>query len=185
MATPLHTPRRHTVFIGQHGRQGPYLFVKMSTTILEIKMTRQPAFAIRLCISAADNIQVRIPIDIRIEKHSIHPFAPPVPAKYSRIPSNKFSVGSLDQQASRLAPRATDKQVIQPILIDIRHRHLRPPAGFKMRNEVLFLKVQVSILPVLPTHPDKSADILERRLPPRKKISIPKKTVSFLLPENH
>src|SRR5205085_10507875 len=70
---------------------------------------------------------------------------------------------SLDQQRARLTLGAADEHVVQPVAVDIAHRHHRPFGRDELRDQGLAVEVGEFVLPMNVGQLDAVADVREER----------------------
>ena len=84
------------------------------------------------------------------QKQGVHFFRGRIFVEYGGICRFELTIGLLDQQLPCLSAGAADVDIIQRVMVDIRHGDPWSAVGQHMRNEVLLVIIEEIIFPVFP-----------------------------------
>src|SRR6185312_12755547 len=108
---------------------------------------------------------------------------PRIAGKHRSVGSNKMPALSLDEQRPRLPASATNKKIVEPIVVDIGDGQLRPACRFLVRDQILLLEIVKAIFLVPPAQLHLRTYVLQRHRSPRKPPIINKSRRRIPLPD--
>src|SRR5690606_3387387 len=105
-----------------------------SPAVIDIQSVDQCLRRFRKLITPAAHVQVQIAVTVHINEYASLVFRQPVLQENTFICRLKRSVGQLYEQRPCMSPRTANKNVIQPISIDVTYRHPRPLSANHMED---------------------------------------------------
>src|SRR5205823_386667 len=135
---------------------------KVALPIVDVEAVLERVVVAPELVAAADDVQVRMSVAIRVEEHRVDVLRDAVRGKHALVARPKMSVGLLDQQLPWLAPGPADVDVIQPVAVHVADGERRSFTREQLRHQGLADEVDEAVLHVPVRNRERVGHVLEQ-----------------------
>ena len=154
-----HDPRSTDVL----GRQVAARLAEVPPPVVPVQPVLQGGRHVGELAPAAHDVQVGVAVAVRVEKHRAQVLRHGVLLENLLVAAPEPAVGLLNQQLPRLALRAPDEQVVEPVAVHVRHGDVRSLGRQQLGDEGFPVEIDEVVLPVHVRQLDAVGDVGEER----------------------
>src|SRR2546425_469754 len=164
MPVAVPVPRHDAGATLRKTREGQRVPVEMPTAVVQVEPVLKGGVVLLELVAAAHDVEIGMPIPIRVEEHRVDVFAQTVGLKGALGARAERAVASLDEEPAGLPLGAPDVDVVAAVAVDVADGQGGAFARQEVRDQRLAVEVVEAILLVGEIDAEACSHVLEKRL---------------------